>query len=89
MIGSERLIIVIDTADGAAGKLKELIEFMDAPKVCACSLEEWKQELGDRRLEALFVDGQLPGSELDNLLEDVGKLDPNIPIVVTGGVLRA
>lgn len=84
MHSSERLIIVIDAADGAAGRLKELIEFMDVPKVCACSVHEWKRELGDRRLEALFVDGQLDGREFDELMEDVGRLDPNIPIVVTG-----
>jgi len=82
MTGDNYVILVINRAQADADNLKELIEFMDTPNVHTASPDEWRQELGDRRLEALFIGPDLSTDEIDALLVDVGKFDPNVPIVM-------
>lgn len=81
----ERLIIVIDSLEDRASSLKAQIEFMDAPAVCTARPSDWQACVGDRRLTAIFVSGDLPEIERDHLLEEVGRLDPNVPIVMVDG----
>ncbi len=82
MTGENYVILVINRAQADAENLKELIEFMDTPNVRTALPNEWRQELGDRRLEALFVGPDLSTDEIDRLLVDVGEFDPNVPIVM-------
>ncbi len=82
MTGENYVILVINRAQADADNLKELIEFMDTPNVCTALPGEWRKELGDRRLEALFVGPDLSTKEIDTLLVDVGQYDPNVPIVM-------
>lgn len=79
------MILVVNRAASDSAKLKELIEFMDSPSVCAAEPEEWQQKLGGHRLEALFVGADLSDTEVSTLLEGVGQLDPNVPIVMIHG----
>ena len=82
MTGGECVILVVNHGESAARNLKELIEFMDTPQVRIAAPEDWREQLGDRRLEALFVGPDMSEQEVDDLLADVGRLDPNVPIVM-------
>lgn len=75
-------IMVVNRAGATAKNLKELIEFMDAPNVCASTPAEWQQQVGDSRLEAVFIGPDLSDKDVRRLVDDIGKLDPNIPIVM-------
>lgn len=89
MAASERLIMVIDAADDRARNLKELIEFMGAPAVRIAAPDKWQSQIDDHRLAAVFLGNDLPRKELDRLIGDLGKLDPNVPIVLVSGEPRA
>jgi DNA-binding NtrC family response regulator len=79
---SESVIMVVNRAGAAADNLKELIEFMDAPNVCTATPAKWRQQIGDSRLEAVFIGPDLSDKDVRALVDDIGKLDPNIPIVM-------
>ena len=76
------VILVINRSESEAENLKELIEFMDAPNVRTASPRNWRGALGEERLEALFVGPDLSEDEVETLIGDIGKLDPNVPIVM-------
>ena len=84
MTGGECVILVVNHGASASRNLKELIEFMDTPRVRTAAPDEWRDTLGDERLEALFVGPDLSDKEVDALLSGIGELDPNIPIVMIG-----
>jgi hypothetical protein len=85
----ERLIVVIDPEDSRARNLKELIEFMDAPAVRVASPRNWRSQIGEHRLAAVFLGEDIPKKELDLLIADVGEYDPNVSIVLVGGEASA
>lgn len=89
MSDQERLIIVIDSLEDRASRLQAQIEFMDAPAVCTAHPANWRACVGERRLAAIFLSSDLPEVERDSLLEEVGRLDPNVPIVMVDGDARA
>lgn len=74
--------MVVNRAGTAADNLKELIEFMDAPDVRTSTPAEWRQQIGDSRLEAVFIGPDLSDKDIRKLVDDIGQLDPNIPIVM-------
>lgn len=74
--------MVVNRAGAAAENLRELIEFMDAPNVCTATPSEWRKQIGGSRLEAVFVGPDLTDRDVRSLVDDIGKLDPNIPIVM-------
>lgn len=78
----QSMIMVVNPAGAAADNLKELIEFMDAPDVRTATPSKWREQLGDSRLEAVFVGPDLTDKDIRSLVGDIGKLDPNIPIVM-------
>ena len=82
MDNTDGMIMVVNRAGSAAENLKELIEFMDAPNVCTATPAKWQQEIGDNRLEAVFIGPDLSDKDVRSLVDDIGKLDPNIPIVM-------
>lgn len=82
MDNADSMIMVVNRAGSAAENLKELIEFMDAPNVCTATPAKWRQEIGDNRLEAVFIGPDLSDTDVRTLVDDIGKLDPNIPIVM-------
>ncbi len=84
MTPAERAILVVDNTESQAGNLKELIEFMDTPMVCAATPANWREVLGERRIAAVFLGPAVAQDEADSLLESVGAMDPNVPIVVIG-----
>ena len=57
---------------------------MDSPVVETATPSRWREQLGAHRLEALFVGPDLDDGEVNQLLDDVGHLDPNVPIVLVG-----
>jgi hypothetical protein len=86
--GSERLIVVIHDDIAAAQTLKELIEFMDAPDVRLAKPDDWRAtigEMGDRRLAAVFVADELSEAQVQQVFSDLGRYDPNVPIVMING----
>ncbi|MBT8067632.1 MAG: hypothetical protein KJO09_10355 [Gammaproteobacteria bacterium] len=82
MDNTDGMIMVVNRSGSAAENLKELIEFMDAPNVCTATPAKWQQEIGDNRLEAVFIGPDLSDKDVRSLVDDIGKLDPNIPIVM-------
>lgn len=82
MNSADSMIMVVNRPGAAAENLRELIEFMDAPHVCTSTPAEWRQHIGDNRLEAVFVGPDLSDKDIRVLLSDIGDFDPNIPIVM-------
>lgn len=82
MDNTDSIIMVVNRAGLAAENLKELIQFMDAPNVCTATPAKWQQQVGEHRLEAVFVGPDLDDKDVHELVDDIGKLDPNIPIVM-------
>ncbi len=82
MAGVDSMIMVVNKAGRAAENLKQLIEFMDAPSVCTATPAKWRQKAGESRLEAVFIGPDLSDRDVRALVDDIGKLDPNIPIVM-------
>lgn len=76
------MIMVVNRTGSAAENLKELIEFMDAPHVCTSTPMKWQQQIGDSRLEAVFIGPDLTDKDIRAVVHDIGELDPNIPIVM-------
>jgi DNA-binding NarL/FixJ family response regulator len=74
--------MVVNRTGAAAENLRELIEFMDAPHVCTAAPTEWRQQIGDSRLEAVFIGPDLSDRDIRAVVRDIGELDPNIPIVM-------
>ena len=82
MTPADGIILIVDHTAARASNLKSLIEFLDTPRVCTATSSEWRGRLGDNRLEALFVGPDLLEDDLQRLLGDVRKMDPNVPIVI-------
>lgn len=82
MNSADSMIMVVNRTGSAAENLKELIEFMDAPHVCTSTPTKWQQQIGDSRLEAVFIGPDLTDKDIRAVVHDIGELDPNIPIVM-------
>ena len=78
------MIVLVNDAESTGRHLKELIEFMDAPSVCTATPQNWLELAGDKRLEAVFVGPELCQPDVDAVIEGIGNLDPNVPIVLLG-----
>lgn len=85
MSGADRIILVVDEQISRAQQLKDLIEFMDAPKVRIVSPEDWHVGLAELRIAAVFVNTSMDAALTTNLISEIGRRDPNIPIVVIDG----
>ena len=85
MKDASQVILVINHRQAEAENLKELIEFLDTPQVLVAAPEDWREKLGDERLEAVFVGPDLADDEVDALIADIGQLDANVPIVMLQG----
>ena len=77
----EALIVVIDDSIERSRNIKELIEFMDAPKVCVLQSDDWRARIEGRRLAAVFIGEALGAETVDQVIREVGELDPNTAIV--------
>lgn len=82
MDNADSLIVVVNNSAATTNNLKELIEFMDTPEVRSAKPREWRKAVGGRRIEAVFVGPDLKDGEVRSLVDDIGELDPNIPIVM-------
>lgn len=82
MLNGDKTILVIDHDLTVSRHVKELLEFMDSPCVVTAMPEDWRERLGQRRLEAMFVGPELPEDEVDVLMAELEALDPNVPVVV-------
>lgn len=82
MKASEKTILVVDPDPVLAAHIKELIEFMDSPSVVTAEPADWRQQLGERRLEALFVGPDLTPDDVAALLSDLRSIDPNVPVIM-------
>lgn len=82
---ADRLIIVIDSDALRARNLKDFIEFLDVPRVQISAPDNWRSNLGNRRLAAVFLGKGLADEQIDTLMQDIGEFDPNLPIVMVSG----
>ena len=82
MAANDKTILVIDQNPIVADNVKSLIEFMDTPCVITANRKDWRTRLGERRLEALFVGPDFSDAEVNGLLTELSKIDPNVPIVM-------
>ncbi len=76
------MILVVNAGQEQAANLKSLIEFMDSPEVLTANPGDWRERVGNQSIDALFVGADLEPSDIDELLSDIGAIDPNIPIVM-------
>ena len=82
MTDLDRILLVISHTLEEAERLKDLIEFLDSTNVMTAQPDDWSNSVGDKRLDGVFVGPDLSSDDVDILLDDVGKLDANIPIVM-------
>jgi len=85
MTAGDKTILVVDQDPVLAAHVKELIEFMDSPSVVTAEPADWRQRLGERRLEALFVGPDLSEDDVSVLLSDLRSVDPNVPVIMMQG----
>jgi DNA-binding NtrC family response regulator len=85
MLANEKTILVVDSDAGSAESLRELIEFMDTPVVTVAAPADWRERLGKRRLEALFVGPGLSDRQVAGLFNALADIDPNVPVVMLHG----
>ena len=52
--------------------------------VCTATPQNWLEMAADRRLEAVFLGPELSRPDVDAVIDSVGNLDPNVPIVLLG-----
>jgi DNA-binding NtrC family response regulator len=81
-IDTHKTILVIGRSSATADQVRELIEFMDTPSVVTSAVSNWRKNLGEQRLEALFVAPELDDAQITSLLDEVSEIDPNVPIVM-------
>ncbi len=74
--------MVVNGGATMAGKIKELLEFMDAPEVRVATPSRWREVADDSRVEAVFVGPDLGDDEVRTLLTGIRDLDPSIPIIM-------
>ena len=77
-----RTILVVDATRASAKNVCELIEFMDTPSVIAARPSDWRDVLGGRRIEALFIGPTLSDGQVSGVLSELEKIDPNVPVVM-------
>lgn len=85
MTAGDKTILVVDQDPVLAAHVKELIEFMDSPSVVTAEPADWRQRLGERRLEALFVGPDMSPDDVSVLLSDLRSVDPNVPVIMMQG----
>lgn len=86
MTVTDRVILIIDASDEHALRLKDMIEFMDAPEVRITVPEDWLSAVDDRRLAAVFLTESVSNEFTRSIISKMAEIDPNVPIVVaTGG----
>ncbi len=78
----DSMILVVNRASQEAEKLRHLIEFMDVINVCSAAPGDWRRKIGEKRPETIFVGADLTDSDVNDLLTEVGELDPNVPVVM-------
>ena len=81
MQSTDAVIVVIEGAEARGRKIAELIEFMDVPKVQIANVDSWREQIGDRRLAAIFVGDDIATTDLAQMIREVGDYDPNTAIV--------
>ena len=82
MKSGEKTIVVIDHDLKVSTHVKELLEFMDTPCVVTAMPDDWRERLGQRRLEAMFVGPEIEEDAVEVLLTELESVDPNVPIVM-------
>lgn len=82
MADADRVIMIVDDSVERSERLKSLIEFMDAPSVITSRSSDCVSRVVDARLAAVFVSRSLAEARLNGLIEEVGRNDPNVPIVL-------
>ena len=82
---TDRTILIVDLDPILADHVKELIEFMDSPSVVTAEPKDWRERLGGRRLEALFVGPDVSEDAVSLLMADLQAVDPNVPVVMITG----
>ena len=82
MTNRDKTILVVDTDIETAETIAELIEFMDTPSVTTTNPENFKRCVSERPLEAMFLGAGLTDSAIQDLLETLGSIDPNVPVVM-------
>lgn len=82
MSPSNRTILILGEDPQLVARLKEWVEFMDVPHVITAMPADWKARLGNGRLEALFVNPELPDEAVYGVLEELSEFDPNVSVVM-------
>lgn len=86
MLIAPLLVMIVDDVPDRAQNLKSLIEFMDVPQVQIAPPEDWRSCVGEHRLAAVFLCGNLDDDRLHRVIADVGEHDPNVPIVIVNAL---
>lgn len=59
-----------------------MIEFMDSPEVRVTHPHAWQEALGDARAAAVFIAEEIEPQQIEQILQEIGDHDPNVPIVM-------
>lgn len=78
------VILVIDNDADSASNLKALIEFLDAPAVRTAGVDDWRSQVGDDYLDAIFIGAGVKDPEMRRILSDIGDFAPDLAVVRVG-----
>ena len=76
------LIFVFAESTEMAQDIRNLLEFMDTHRVEIAEADAWQEQLNGRALSAVFFAPDVPDETRELLLDDIGRLDADISVVV-------
>ena len=76
------MILVVDSKAAVAERLKSMIEFMDTPAVVTAAPGDWREQAEGERLDAVFIGPDLGDTDIADVVNGVGEIDPNASIVI-------
>lgn len=81
----DRVILIVDQSTERATRLKDMIEFMDAPEVRITIPDQWRDAVQDRRFAAIFLAETVSHDVAQSIMKEMESIDPNVPIVLMTG----
>lgn len=81
------MVLIIDDEQALQEVITEILELSDIPVLCAGSGEEGFALFAEHhgRIDAIFLDMQLPGMGGSATFNELRKVDATIPIVIMSG----
>ena len=82
MTAADPIILVIDSVEERVVGLREIIDITAYPQVRFARPDNWRTQVKDDRLAAVFVAEAGNRQDVNELLCEIAEYDPTVPVVV-------